>query len=175
MSELAATPIPADFDQLYTEQFDYVWNTLRRLGVREAHLEDVAHEVFVTAWRKWSEFDRNRALKPWLFGIAYRMASDDRNRAWLRREISEEADVEDESQSPEAHVDAKQARALVQRGLEGIEINRRAVFVMHEIDGLPIPEIAEALSLPLNTAYSQLRLARRDFSAKIKQLQGDPP
>ena len=58
-----------------------------------------------------------------------------------------------------------QARKLIARALEAIPHERRGVFVMHDIDGTPIPEVAETFGIPLNTAYSRLRLARRDFES----------
>jgi RNA polymerase sigma-70 factor (ECF subfamily) len=165
----------AQFNRLYEAEFDYVWNSLRRLGVASAHLEDVAHDVFVTAWKKWADYDARRPLRPWLFGIAYRLASDFRDRAWHRREVSEaEPDSTDEAPTPEVHAQTRQARALVHRAMESMPLERRAVFVMHEIDGLPVPEVAQALAVPLNTAYSRLRLARRDFATAIERLRGKP-
>ena len=78
----ARTPTQADFTRLYESEFDYVWNALRRLGIAEAHVEDVAHDVFTTAWKKLADYDPTRPIRPWLFGIAYRLASDFRARAW---------------------------------------------------------------------------------------------
>jgi RNA polymerase sigma-70 factor (ECF subfamily) len=163
----------ADFTRLYESEFDYVWNVLRRLGVADAHLEDVAHDVFTTAWKKLDDYDPMRPLRPWLFGIAFRLASDFRDRAWQKKEVADpDADVAaDESASPHAQVESKQARAIVLRAMEAMPLERRAVFVMHELEGQGIPEVADALQVPLNTAYSRLRLARRDFAVAVEKLR----
>jgi RNA polymerase sigma-70 factor (ECF subfamily) len=162
-----------DFAQLYEQNVDYVWSSLRRLGVFHAHLEDCAHDVFITAWRKLVDYDRSRPLRPWLFGIAFRVASDFRERASVRREVQgDEIEREDEQPRADALIHASERRTLVRRALEAIPIERRAVFIMHELDGAPIPEVATALDVPLNTAYSRLRLARRDFEAEVHRLQG---
>lgn len=162
---------PDDFRALYESEFSYVWNSLRRLGVAPAHIEDVAHDVFVTAWKRLSDFDRSRPIRPWLFGIAFRVASDFRKRASNQREISGEVfDAEDDGRRPDEHVEQTQARALVVKALASIPMERRGVFVMHELDGHPIPHVAEAMGIPLNTAYSRLRLARADFAAAVKRL-----
>lgn len=164
---------PEEFQRLYQAEFDYVWNTLRRLGVGDANREDLCHDVFVTAWRKLKDYDPTRPLKPWLFGIAYRVASDFRQRAYQHREVSDEdADSADEGMAPDEAVAQKQARALVRKALEGIPIERRGVFVMHDIDGIAIPEVAASLEIPLNTAYSRLRLARKDFAEAVARLKG---
>jgi RNA polymerase sigma-70 factor (ECF subfamily) len=168
----ARTPQPEEFQRLYQAEFDYVWNALRRLGVADANREDLCHDVFVTAWRKLSDYDPTRPLRPWLFGIAYRVASDFRQRAFHHREVSdEEADAPDDRPQPDEEAARQQARSVVRRALEAIPIDRRGVFVMHDIDGTPIPEVALALEIPLNTAYSRLRLARRDFSNAVEQLK----
>ncbi|MHB8417701.1 MAG: RNA polymerase sigma factor [Myxococcales bacterium] len=161
--------------ELYDREFVYVWNALRRLGIRGGDLEDLTQEVFVTALRRLPTYDPARPLRPWLFGIAVRHASDFRKLARHRREVPTEdgREVADDRASPEAAAGASQARALVLRALEELEEDRRAVFVMHELSGHPIPEVAEALDVPLNTAYSRLRLARADFRAAVARLKGD--
>jgi RNA polymerase sigma-70 factor (ECF subfamily) len=161
-----------DFNRLYEAELDYVWASLRRLGVPSASLEDICHDVFVTAWRKIADYDPNRPIRPWLFGIAYRLASDLRNRAYQQREVlDDEADAVDESRGPHEQAEQAQAKATVARALQQIPIERRGVFVMHDIDGTPIPEIAETFGIPLNTAYSRLRLARRDFEQAVSKMQ----
>jgi RNA polymerase sigma-70 factor (ECF subfamily) len=163
-----------DFQQLYEANLDYVWSSLRRLGVFHAHLEDCAHDVFITAWRKLGDYDASRPLRPWLFGIAFRVASDFRERASVRREVQGAEDFEREDDRPRADalIHEGERRALVRQALGAIPLERRAVFIMHELDGAPIPEVAAVLDVPLNTAYSRLRLARRDFETEVHRLQG---
>ena len=161
----------SDFSALYEAHFDFVWNTLRRLGVADAHREDVAHEVFVTAWKKLGDYDPGRPLKPWLFGIAFRLASDFRARAVHQREVSDEgADAVDEARSPEGAVEQSQAQALVRAALAAIPVERRAVFVMHELEGLSIPEVAEAMEIPLNTAASRYRYGLDKLRARLRPI-----
>ena len=66
-------------------------------------------------------------------------------------------------------LESRERRALVHAALQGIELERRAVFVMHDIDGLSMPEIAQVLDAPLNTLYSRLRLARAEFADAVKR------
>jgi RNA polymerase sigma-70 factor (ECF subfamily) len=69
-------------------------------------------------------------------------------------------------------VAAQQQRQLLARALAALDLDKRAVLVMHDVDGHPMPEIAEALSIPLNTAYSRLRLAREQFAIAVRRMQG---
>jgi RNA polymerase sigma-70 factor, ECF subfamily len=158
------------FRALFEAEFSYVSHTLRRLGVREADLEDVAHDVFITVHRLLPQYDPRRPLRPWLFGVAFRVASDYRRLARHTREVSQQPRGEpvDGALPADEQLAAEQARRLVIEALGELELDRRAVLVMHDIDGHAMPEIAQALSIPLNTAYSRLRLARVELRAAVQ-------
>jgi RNA polymerase sigma-70 factor (ECF subfamily) len=143
---------------------------LRRLGVRSADLEDDVHEVFLVLNRKWREYDPSRPLRPYLFGIAFRVVAARKRRQW-REPPHELAELADRALRPDEAIEAADARELVLRALARVPLARRAVLVMHDIDELPMRDIAEALSLPLFTGYSRLRKARREFEAAVKALQ----
>ncbi|APR85800.1 RNA polymerase sigma factor RpoE [Minicystis rosea] len=167
------------FRALFEAEFSYVFHTLYRLGVRRADLEDLTHEVFVTVHRLLPEYDETRPLRPWLFGIAFRIASDYRRRARFAREVprGEAGDVASDTPGADDQLEAEQARRLVIEALHELDLDRRAVLVMHDIDGCPVPEIAHALSIPVNTAYSRLRLGREQLKAAIKRIRlrrGEP-
>jgi RNA polymerase sigma-70 factor (ECF subfamily) len=160
-----------EFRRIYREELGYVFNSLRRLGVAAKDAEDLVHDTFVAAWRRRDSFDSTRPVRPWLFGIAFRVASDFRRLARNQREVADEGhDAADPGQSPEEDVERAEARAKVLRALESVEIERRAVFILHEIDGQSIPEVAAALEINVNTAYSRLRLARADFEGAIRRM-----
>jgi RNA polymerase sigma-70 factor (ECF subfamily) len=161
------------FRDLFTSEFSYVLHTLRRLGVRERDLEDLTHDVFVVVHRGLPEFDPRRPVRPWLFGIAFRVASDHRRRARNARELVEDPAPEPVDGAPPAdeQLAAAQRRRVVLEALDDLELDRRAVLVLHDIDGCTMPEIARALSIPLNTAYSRLRLAREQFKAAVQRIR----
>lgn len=153
----------------------YVTSTLRRLGVREAEVLDQAQEVFLVVHARLADYDPTRPLKPWLFGIAYHHACRFRALARHRRELLDDgagADVAaDPGAGPDAALEASRRRALVLEALEGVEMSRRAVFLLMDLDGERAPEVSLALGLPLNTVYSRLRLARADFAAAVKRIE----
>jgi RNA polymerase sigma-70 factor (ECF subfamily) len=172
-AQLAALSLNArddeEFKRLFEAECGYVVHTLRRLGVPSADCPDVAHEVFMIALRLFPSCDRTRPMRPWLFGISLRVARDFRRLARVRREVPSAIDVVDASLPPDEALHAERRKKLVADALEGLDLDRRAVFVMHDIDGYGMPEIADALGIPLNTGYSRLRLARADFKDKIKR------
>ncbi len=164
----------AAFRALFEEHFTYVLRSLRRLGIRGADLEDLTHEVFVTVYRRLADYDPTRPIRPWLFGVALRIAAAHRRLARNKLEVlgSEEASgVADDVPLPDQRLSLHQDRALVIEALDAVELDRRAVFVMHDLDGTTVPEIAHSLGIPLNTAYSRLRLAREDFKAAVQRLR----
>jgi len=161
-----------DFPSLYKQEFGYAWRTLRRLGVRESDLPDLAHDFFIVVFRHLGDYDPSRPIRPWLFGIAFRVVSDYRRSARIAREtMGDTPEIADRAPPADDQIADRQAREAVVRVLEQLDLDRRAVLVMHDLDGHPVPEIAAALAIPVATAYSRLRLAREDLAAAIKRLR----
>ena len=165
---------PQAFRTLCEEQFDYVWASIHRLGVRGPDAEDLAHDVLVTIHQRLPSFDASRPLKPWIFGIALNVVRNHRRRVHAR--LDREADlpeaVEDAARSPEHLVELQKTAALVERALDALPDERRAVFVLYELDEVPMADIAAELEIPLQTGYSRLRRARDEFQAAVAQLTG---
>jgi RNA polymerase sigma-70 factor, ECF subfamily len=160
------------FRALFDAEFRYVWNTLRYLGVRPPDVQDVGQEVFLTVHRKLSAGEVPRSTRSWLFALCYSAASNYRQLARHRREALHDdvPEAPDSAQSVETHLASREESARVAAVLDALELDRRSVLVSHDMDGIPVPEIAEALGIPLNTAYSRLRLARRDFVAAARRM-----
>jgi RNA polymerase sigma-70 factor (ECF subfamily) len=159
------------FRALYEAHVDFVWRNLRRLGVYESDVEDRTQEVFVVAHRRFDQFeDRGHGPRAWLFQIVLRVASDARRH---RRRHPEDPDGGDAL--GHAAVDASQADAILRRealsrldaALATIDVGRRAVLVLHEIEEMTAPEIAQVLGIPLNTVYSRLRVARAELEEAL--------
>lgn len=160
------------FREIFAREFDYVWSSLRRLGVQERDLEDVAQNIFVEVHRLWDRYDPTRPIRPWLFAFAVRFAADYRKQARHRIELFDEhADAIGGSPSADDVVVADEARRMISEALESLDLGRRAVFILHELDEIPMAEIALSLEIPVNTAYSRLRVAREEFTAAIRRIQ----
>jgi RNA polymerase sigma-70 factor (ECF subfamily) len=154
---------------VFEREFDYLCATLRRFRVPSSDIEDLVHEVFMVMYRRWDTYESSYPLRPWLFGIAFRVAAAHRRRAW--REIPGPwPELEDPSPGPEQTLATQQARGIVLAALDRLPLPRRAVFVMHYIDHMAVHDIASALSIPRFTAYSRLRKARQEFEAAVKRM-----
>jgi RNA polymerase sigma-70 factor (ECF subfamily) len=163
------------FRAVYEREFDYVWASLRRLGVHPRDLEDVAQDLFVRVHRRLDDYDPERPIRPWLFAFALRCASDWRRLARHRREApSSEAEGSSDAPPADELLDRARDRELVLRALDGIDMDRRAVFILHELDGCGMKVIVEALGIPLFTGYSRLRVARQEFTAAVRRLRPSP-
>ncbi len=157
---------------MFRAEFRYVWTSLRRLGVPPRDIEDVAHEVFLEVHRQLSRYDPARPARPWLFAFALRFAADYRKQARVRREgFGDLPDVADPGPGAEAQVQQRERCEIVAEALAAVELERRAVFILFELDEVPMAEIAASLGLPVNTAYSRLRLARDEFAAAARRIQ----
>ncbi|MES1183022.1 MAG: sigma-70 family RNA polymerase sigma factor [Myxococcales bacterium] len=160
------------FEELYDREFDFIWRSLRRLGIPHDDLPDAVQEVFLVVHRRLASFEGRAKVTTWLFKIALRVARDRRRRAHVRHEVvsSEALDAlidpgEDATQALERRDDL----ALFDAALDGLDLDQRAVFTLFELEGLSGPAVAELLDIPLGTAYSRLRLGRASFRERLKR------
>ncbi|MBL8950418.1 MAG: sigma-70 family RNA polymerase sigma factor [Myxococcaceae bacterium] len=164
-------PVPADFSELYETYFDFVWANARRLGVAPAQVDDAVQDVFLAVYRRLPEFRGEASFKTWLFHFVLRVASTYRrsaNAAERRSAPDATAEAADPT-TPDAQVATKQAAELMYRLLEELPENRRALFILVELEEVSVAEAAAVLELNLNTAHSRLRDARRDFERAVER------
>ncbi len=165
---------PASFQQVYDAYVDYVWRTVGRLGVRGDAVQDVTQEVFLVVHRKLAEFEGRASVKTWLFQIARRVVRDHRRTKRRRDEGHAETSIADIDQLPaddQSGPDASAAKAeavrVLHEVLDCLDDEKREVFILAELEQWPAPEIAQALGINVNTAYSRLRLAREAFNLAL--------
>jgi RNA polymerase sigma-70 factor (ECF subfamily) len=166
--------VAPSFETVYEEHFDFAWRSARRLGVAEAAVDDVVQEVFLVVHRRLSEFEGRSSLKTWIFAILLRVVSDwrrtQRRKGGLTSldQIAEGGEVEDEKAAcPAGALEQAQAVRLLHRLLAELDEDKRAVFVLAELEQETAPEIADVLGIPLNTVYSRLRAARIEFDKAL--------
>jgi len=153
-----------DFDALYEAHFDFVWRSLRRLGVPPALAEDAAQDTFIVVHRKIQDLREDASAKAWLFAIALRVAHDYRRTAKRKGTISHDVDTEaSREQGPFDHTAKAEAGRRLEAFLTTLDEDKRAAFVLAELEGMSVPEISQALDANLNTVYSRLRAARLRF------------
>jgi len=174
LPDLVEPTLPLDVESIHDDYADFVWRTLQRLGVRSQDLEDQLQEVFVVVHRRLVTFDSSARVTTWLFGICLRVAAAHRRRAHFRREeLTHEPEQQappDASGDPERAILRREAAAQLERALGELKLERRAVFVMFEIEGLSAGSIAEMLGIPVGTVHSRLSTARAEFNRAVVRL-----
>ena len=130
----------------YERELDYLFQTLRRLGANPREIEDLAQEVFLILHRNRSTLDLSRPLRPYIFAIAFRLVCAHRRRG--SRELPYAyLEAEDQATGPEGSFQSKESVELLMAALDMVPLQRRAVVIMHDLDGRPIGEVAATLSL----------------------------
>jgi len=159
------TPLPT-FAELHARYFDFVWASLRALGVRPEAVEDATQDVFIVLHRRLPDFEGRSTLKTFVFGIVVGVARNCRRSERTRSRLTPLKDVPEVADlraSPFDHAATSQALATLISVLDRMDDAKREVLVLSEWEEMSSPEIAEALGLGVNTVYSRLRLARAEF------------
>lgn len=169
---MASRSPPPLLAELVDHHADFVWRSLRRLGVPEAAADDATQQVFLVAQSKLDAIAPGRD-KAFLFGVALNVAAHARRTLARRREVGEEeaSSVVDPAPLPDAVLEERRARALLDEVLDAMDVDLRTVFVMFELEGMSMSEIAGLLGLPPGTAASRLRRAREDFRERAQRLR----
>ena len=159
------------FETLYKQYFDFVWSSVRRLGIGPDAVDDVVQEVFIVIHSRVHTLERPDALRSWIYGVVRRTVSG-HHRSQRGREISgvslaAEPDVRPLPRTPLDLAEQNDRVKLLWALLDTLDESKREVFVMAELDELSAPEIAEVLEIPLNTVYSRLRAAREAFEEAL--------
>jgi RNA polymerase sigma-70 factor, ECF subfamily len=157
---------------LFEQHYGSVARLLRRFGVPATQLDDAAQEVFWVASRRLLDILPGKETT-FLYGVALRVALNEARRKRsvpAQCDIVELSDVADQAPSPEEQLDLRQSRDLLDAVLESLPMELRTVFVLFELEGLPVPEIAELEAIPVGTASSRLRRARQEFAGAIKRM-----
>lgn len=175
MAELArAEPMlaPGDLPRFVVDHADFVWRSLRRLGVPESMTDDATQQVFVIVQSKMRTIAVGRE-RAFLFGVAMNVAAHVRRTIARRREVGEDQapDVADQAPLPDEALDQRRARVLLDAVLDAMEIDLRTVFVMIELEEMTMAEIAEVLVLPAGTVASRLRRARDEFQKQAQRVR----
>jgi len=169
----AVTPHPgADTSclQAFERELDYLFWTLQRLGARPSDVEDLLQDIFAVLYNKWSTLDTTRPLRPWLFGVAFRMVRTYRRRQ-MRETPRDGLDPMDGAPDPEDNLQERQSLALLSAALERVPEARRSVLVLHDLDGVEVIEIAHRLSITRFGVYARLRKGRKELASAVRSLQ----
>ncbi len=162
-----------EFRQIFDGHAPAVTRTLRYLGVPESDLMDAAQEVFLVVNRRFREFEGRASLSTWIRQICLRVALSTRRRRGRRREdVVEQPPDAGEDADQHARIERGEQRVLLNRMLDALDDDQRAVIVLYEIELLPMREVAETVGCPLQTAYSRRKAALERLRAALTEGEG---
>lgn len=163
-----SSPSVLDVADCYRRYGEFVFRTLSRLGVPSQALDDATQDVFVILHRRRASYQQGAPIRAWLFGISRHVARKHRGKA---RAIEHGADGTGPGHACDSflsdNVAVGEAAAFVEKFLASLDESKRDVFVLAEIESIPVVEVAGMLGIKLNTVYSRLRLARKRFATAL--------
>lgn len=162
--------------EVFAEHANFVWRSLRRLGVASGDVDDALQEVFLVVFRRIAEYEDRGLIRAWLFTISRQVASH-YHRGVTRAETRRQGLVLDAAAADlEESLARREAERVVHAFLAELDEPQRMVFYLADVEGLTAPEIAAALAVNLNTVYGRLRLARKRFErALARRAEGEKP
>lgn len=162
-----------DAGELFRRHARFVANFLWKLGVGAQEIDDLVQEVFVVAHKRGGFVEREARPTTWLAEIAVRVASTRRRslgRAPARVDVEDTTTIPSSAAGPSEIVAATRGLERVQRALDAMDLNHRAVFVLYELEGESCEQIAEVLGVPVGTVFSRLHTARKNFQKMHNRL-----
>jgi RNA polymerase sigma-70 factor (ECF subfamily) len=189
LSEPAGLPATAspevtgalDVQAIYASQRDFVWLTLQRMGVRRPDLEDVFQDVFMIVHRRLDSYHRDAKLSAWLYGICLKSVARHRRRAFRRREQPQGDQFDGDNASdlawhgatraPDEQLLKQERQTKLDRLLDTLDAEHRAMIVMYEIEELSCAQIAGLTGVPLGTIHSRLHHARRKLAVAANRMR----
>lgn len=171
LSETALREAQRPFREIFDENADRVWRTLRRLGVSESSADDALQDVFLIVHQKLDQFEGRAQLSTWIYAVAYRVAQNYRRRRQKdsHEELSET--VHCPSLSPQGVLAEGEAARFVQKFCQGLDEKHRDVFVLCVLESQSAPQAARLLGVKLNTVYSRVRSTRALFREALVEFQ----
>lgn len=165
--------MPLDFTTLYDTWLEEVTSWLQTLGAPPADIEDLAQEVFLVVRRRLCDFD-GRNVAGWLYRISSRQVLQHRRRSWIQsvftlgsgKDIEE---VPDSRAGVEEAFEVQEKRHRLKQIVGKMSEKRRVAFMLFEVEDYTGEEIADMLDVPVNTVWTRLYHARKDFFALLAQ------
>lgn len=176
LQEIRAIADAPTFLEVFRANRGYAWRALKYLGVRDAELDDACQEVFLVVHRDLPSFDGESRVSTWIYAICLRVASTFRRRTARRtaRELLPDPDAQptrSSDASPHDALERAEARDTLRELLDALDEDRRVVYVLAEIEQLPMSEVAALVGCPVQTGYSRLRAARAELADAARRLR----
>jgi RNA polymerase sigma-70 factor (ECF subfamily) len=165
--------VAPSFETVYRTWYSHVARWVRARGANDADVEDLTQEVFIIVRRKLGQFD-GRNLPGFLFRITERTVRDHRRSSWIKNLLGNRAALLPELPAHEVDtleaIEMRERRRALDAVLAKMSEKRRTTFILFEVEGYSGEEIARIESLPVDTVWTRLHHARKDFMRLVAEL-----
>jgi RNA polymerase sigma-70 factor, ECF subfamily len=162
------SPAASEFAEVYEMHFDFVWRSLRLLGVADEVVEDAIQDTFSVVSRQLDQFEGRSSLRTWIFAILHRVAANyRRTRKRKQGPLAPLEELPSDDPAPDAHAEAVEAARSIERFCARLEPQRRALFVLAVLEELPAAEVAATLRLPIHKVYSRVHTLREGLRREL--------
>jgi RNA polymerase sigma-70 factor (ECF subfamily) len=161
-------------EEIYERHADFVWRTLRRMGVPEEDVADGVQSVVLAVHRGLGKFEGRSSVTTWLFAVCRSVARERRQRPHRRHEVFDEVMIESEIDlraDVSAHAESRHLASVLESILETLDVAQKNVLVLFELEGMTGEEVATALAIPVGTVHSRLFAARKAFRAAVSRYE----
>ena len=175
-----ATHANLTFDEVYATYFDFVWRSVRRLGVDVSGVDDVVQDVFFAVHRRLGDFEGRSSLRTWIFSIVVHFVRHHRRTGRRKGHPGESATDPDmladvRAPGPFESAERRETVRVLDDILRCLDDDKREVFVLSELAQMTAAEIAEIVGTSVNTIYSRLRAARQEFELALARHRAREP
>lgn len=162
---------PQGFSQIYEKYKKRLFGFLIRMTSDKGLAEDLVQETFFAALRNANQFDRNRSLLSWFFGIAHKKAIDHFRHVKVENEHQREAEkaMGSKIEAPDNELGNKYIREIINEALESLDPLQKEVFLLRELGGVAFRDIAAIMNCPINTALGRMRLALKNIRKELEK------
>jgi RNA polymerase sigma-70 factor (ECF subfamily) len=169
-AELLARVVGGDrqaFELVMRNHEDRVFSVcLRILGDRERAL-DATQDTFLTVFRKASQFEGRSAVGTWIYRIAVNACYDQLRKTQRRPTESLPEHVDPTDPSAEEAIESAALRPEIESALSQLPVDFRNAVILSDLEGLPLPEVAEVLGVPVGTVKSRVFRGRRLLAQRL--------
>lgn len=167
---------PANGKELVENHYEFIWRLLRRMGLGPADADDATQQVFMVTLSPEPKMIQPGSERSFLYGIAINVCREFRRKhAAGARHDSASLDAQVAPDSPLREAETRQAWQQLQQVLAAMSEDVRTTFVLFELEGLTVPEIAELENIPTGTVASRLRRGREVFHERASALRSTFP
>lgn len=150
----------------HTRQFAFS-SVFRMVGNTEAS-KDIVQEAYIRVWTNLHRYSGKATFNSWFFSILRHLAID-----WLRKSKTRQSAVNHEialfdNNHPVALLEGGELNCLIQTWILTLPETQQLVFILRDMEDLPIREVQNQTGLSESSIKSNLYLARKKLASYLK-------